>query len=103
MLPMRAGEQRTTVLERRSKESPAGLAVTLESSNSGSVTVRYEIDGTPVAFRLDLRAIPQHFGGVRRLIECPLRAPNGEPCDRAARVLYLPPGAKFFGCRRCHR
>jgi hypothetical protein len=33
---------------------------------------------------------------------CPLLKPNGTPCNRRCRILYLPPGAKYFGCRECY-
>jgi hypothetical protein len=33
---------------------------------------------------------------------CPL-AQGGRPCRKRVLLLYLPDGARFFGCRRCHR
>lgn len=33
---------------------------------------------------------------------CPL-VRQGRPCGARVRKLYLPPGARYFGCRRCYR
>jgi hypothetical protein len=33
--------------------------------------------------------------------QCPLMV-NGSACNRRVGRLYLPPGARFFGCRACH-
>jgi hypothetical protein len=32
---------------------------------------------------------------------CPLIV-NGRPCGRRVGKLYLPPSARYFGCRHCH-
>ena len=42
-----------------------------------------------------------HFGGNRLWFTCPLVRPSG-PCNRRAAKLYLPPGGRYFGCRRCY-
>lgn len=42
------------------------------------------------------------FGGWRWWFRCPLIT-NGIACKRRVGKLYLPPGAKYFGCRICHR
>jgi hypothetical protein len=41
------------------------------------------------------------FGGLRWWFVCPL-AVNGRDCGRRVGKLYLPDGARYFGCRRCH-
>ncbi len=46
-------------------------------------------------FGIPLRATPQHFGGRRWWLHCPL-------CSRRFAKLYLPPGEPNFGCRTCH-
>lgn len=33
---------------------------------------------------------------------CPI-AIKGVPCRRRCRLLFMPPGEGFFGCRHCHR
>jgi hypothetical protein len=48
-----------------------------------------------------LEATPTQFGGRRWWFICPLIV-RGIPCNRRAGKLYLPPGAKYFGCRKCH-
>jgi hypothetical protein len=42
-----------------------------------------------------------YFGGRRWWFVCPLIV-RGIACNRRAGKLYLPPGAKYFGCRKCH-
>ncbi|NUO79351.1 hypothetical protein HUU05_04685 [candidate division KSB1 bacterium] len=42
-----------------------------------------------------------YFGGVRDWFMCPL-SKEGRPCGRRCRVLYLPHGAQYFGCRLCY-
>ena len=43
-----------------------------------------------------------NFGGLRWWFRCPLFL-DGEPCNRRASKLYLPPEGRYFGCRRCHQ
>jgi hypothetical protein len=54
-----------------------------------------------VEVRVPLETTRPHFGGVRWWFVCPL-AVNGRACGRRAGKLYLPPGARYFGCRRCY-
>ena len=42
------------------------------------------------------------FGGLRWWFVCPLTV-DGVACTRRVGKLYLPPGARYYGCRRCHR
>jgi hypothetical protein len=42
-------------------------------------------------------------GGERLYINCPIVMENGNQCDKAASILYLPPGEKMLGCRDCHK
>jgi hypothetical protein len=43
------------------------------------------------------------YRGVRRWwFVCPLIV-NDAPCGRRVGKLYLPPSARYFGCRTCHR
>ena len=48
-----------------------------------------------------LDTTPCHFGGERFWFICPLTT-NGSACRRRVAKLYLPPGAKYFGCRHCY-
>lgn len=42
-----------------------------------------------------------HFGGLRWWFICPLIV-RGRACWRRVGKLYLPNGAKYFGCRHCY-
>jgi hypothetical protein len=58
-------------------------------------------DVEDVRIPVSLEATATQFGGQRWWFICPLIV-RGVPCDRRAGKLYLPPGARYFGCRRCH-
>jgi hypothetical protein len=58
-------------------------------------------DKEDVNIPVRLEATPTQFGGQRWWFICPLIV-RGVVCGRRAGKLYLPPGAKFFGCRMCH-
>ena len=53
-------------------------------------------------YSVSVVATPCYFGGKRWWFICPLVA-NGQACQRRCRIIYLPPGAEYFGCRECHR
>lgn len=42
-----------------------------------------------------------HYGGKRWWYICPL-SKSGRICGRRCRILYLPQGASYFGCRECY-
>jgi len=69
-----------------------GPTVTLHfrwrGSNDGRIPIR-------------LQTTPTQFGGERCWFTCPLII-NGVACNRRAGKLYLPPGARYFGCRTRH-
>jgi hypothetical protein len=66
------------------------------------VTLHYRWRETEnVAVPVRLETAPTRFGGRRWWFTCPLCS-NGTPCNRRAGKLYLPPGARYFGCRLCH-
>lgn len=48
-----------------------------------------------------LDTTPCHFGGFRFWFICP-RLPDGFPCNKRVRTLYLPPDSRLFGCRTCY-
>lgn len=67
-----------------------------------TITLHYpwqagEVTQTP--FRL--QTTPTQFCGERWWFTCPLYV-NGVACNRRVGKLFLPPGAKYFGCRHCH-
>ena len=59
-------------------------------------------DSEDVEFPILLRPTATHFGGLRWWFTCPLIV-NGVACQRRVGKLYLPPRARYFGCRNCHR
>lgn len=69
---------------------------------SDAVRVAYRLRDRDLAYSIALRSVAQHFGGARWFFECPTLMPNGEPCERRVRTLYLPPGGGYFRCRHCH-
>jgi hypothetical protein len=52
-------------------------------------------------YRFVLTTTRPRFGGLRWWFVCPLIL-GGRPCGRRVGKLYLPPGARYFGCRHCH-
>jgi hypothetical protein len=77
-------------------DSPAALRFmyTVTDRNTGEKT---EYD-----YLIELTSTPCNFGGERWWFVCPLTV-NGVKCTRRARIIYLPYGAEYFGCRECHR
>jgi hypothetical protein len=67
-----------------------------------TVTLHYRWRGTEdIRIPVRLEATPTQFGGWRWWFTCPLIL-HGVACNRRAGKLYLPPGARYFGCRKCH-
>ena len=67
-----------------------------------TITLHYRWrDSKDVRFPVRLQTTPTQFGGERWWFTCPLIV-NGVACNRRAGKLYLPPGARYFGCRKCH-
>jgi len=54
-----------------------------------------------MSYRVELETTALPWGGVRWWFRCPLSV-NGVPCGRRVAKIHLPPGARHFGCRRCH-
>jgi len=73
-------------------DSPAGPTITLHYRWRDSEDVRISVH---------LQTTPTQFGGERWWFTCPLIV-GGVACNRRAGKLHLPPGAKYFGCRKCH-
>lgn len=66
-----------------------------------TVTLGYAWGNEEVEIPIRMDSTPTQFGGKRWWFICPL-AVNGKACDRRVRKLYVPSGAKYFGCRKCH-
>src|SRR6516165_10598970 len=72
------------------------------SAEAPIVTLHYrwrDAEGVRIPVRLE--TTPTQFGGRRWWFICPLIV-RGVVCNRRAGKLYLPPGARYFGCRKCH-
>lgn len=70
--------------------------------DSATVTFHYCWRGSEnVQIPVRLQTTPMHFGGKRWWFTCPLIV-NGVACNRRVGKLHLPPGARYFGCRKCH-
>jgi hypothetical protein len=67
-----------------------------------TVTLYYRWrDTEDVRILVRLTTTPTQFGGTRWWFTCP-GIGRGVACHRRVGKLYLPPGAKYFGCRKCH-
>jgi hypothetical protein len=67
-----------------------------------TITIHYRWrDSEDVRIPVRLQTTPTQFGGERWWFTCPLIV-NGMACNRRVGKLYLPPGARYFGCRKCH-
>lgn len=66
-----------------------------------TVTLSYQWRGEDVLTEIHFQTTPTNFPGLRFWFECPL-AVRGAACCRRSFKLYLPPGARHFGCRRCY-
>jgi hypothetical protein len=53
-------------------------------------------------YTIPVAATPCNYGGERWWYICPLIV-NGKNCQRRCRIIYMPSGAEYFGCRECHR
>ena len=96
------GTARGSLIWHNDQEKTGAAGYRIER-NTGGIVYRllYWINGVDVDLPIWIEWIPQHFGGVRWWFRCPL-AVNKTPCGRRAGKLYLPPGGRYFGCRRCH-
>jgi len=82
-------------------KSSIGYFVT-GSDEAPIVMLHYrELDSEDVRIPVRLETTPTQFGGRRWWFICPLIV-RGIACNRRAGKLYLPPGARYFGCRKCH-
>jgi hypothetical protein len=54
-----------------------------------------------VEYEIALQTTRPYFGGLRWWFTCPLIT-RGRACERRVGRLYLPPGARYYGCRHCY-
>jgi len=62
------------------------------------VMLIYTTDGVPVRYPVGIWETHPNFGGIRHYFICPIVGCKSFKVDK----LYLPPKAKYFGCRRCY-
>jgi len=74
-------------------EGPCGLRFSYRIERRGE---RREFD-----YSVKIVSTDCHFGGRRYWFVCPL-VTDGCVCRRRCRILYLPDGSDYFGCRECH-
>lgn len=87
----------------RDREVGAVALWVLSRDEAGAhASLSYNASGTPVEVPLRLVVTRPPLGGTRWWWCCPL-AVDGRPCGRRVQKLYLPPSARVFGCRSCHR
>jgi hypothetical protein len=65
--------------------------------------LRYQLpqSGEAMNYTVRLTTTRPRFGGLRWWFTCPVVV-NHQACGRRVGKLYLPPGARNFGCRQCH-
>ena len=88
----------------------ASISYQVESGDNGPRGLRfiYTITESGTAGKKDYNYIIPvtstrcNYGGKRWWFICPLVV-NGRACQRRCRIVYLPPSAKYLGCRECHR
>jgi len=71
----------------------------LQDDSAAFLRLKYTCNERPCDYRIQMVTTRPHFGGVRWWFLCPLR-PNGRPCGRRVRGVYL--SGDYFGCRKCH-
>lgn len=81
----------------------SSISYEVGSAAANVVTLKYRCNkkrDVEIPVRLDTSK--PHFGGERVWFTCPLIV-DGVSCKRRCGKLYLPPGAHYFGCRKCHK
>ena len=94
---------------KRGEDVTASIGYRLERDADGPSAVWFwysvaERDGekTQYDYPIRLEFTLCHFGGRRWWFVCPLVV-NGRACGRRCRIVYLAPGAVYFGCRECYQ
>ena len=93
----------------RDEEIVASISYRLESGDECPIGVRfmYTIGSRNSEEKRDYNYVipvvstPCNFGGKRWWFRCPLVI-NNQFCQRRCRIVYMPPGAEYFGCRECY-
>lgn len=83
------------------RQASVGYSVTW-NADTPTVTLHYRLkDEIDVRIPVRLQVTYPALGGQRWWFTCPLIV-GGVACNRRVAKLYLPPSARYFGCRRCH-
>jgi len=93
----------------RKGEVIASISYLVESGENGPSGLRfiYTITDNETEKKKDYNYIIPvvstrcNYGGKRWWFICPPVV--GRSCQRRRRIVYMPPGAEYFGCRECHR
>jgi len=72
-----------------------------DGNGKPTLVLEYVCNKEPVNMEIAIAKVPQPYGGFRYWMECPLRSGSVQ-CNNRCLKLYLPPGAKYFGCRKCN-
>jgi hypothetical protein len=81
--------------------------IEIDADNRSSLIFRYTLTkngiryGFPLKYAVKTTTTPCRYGGQRYWFICPV-VRRGVPCLKVVRKLYLPPGARYFGCKRCY-
>jgi hypothetical protein len=88
--------------ERREQTSAIGYEVnTLDDPPWLRLTYTFTQSRDALDYRVRLTTTRPRLGGLRWWFVCPLVV-GGRPCNRRVGKLYLPPGARYYGCRHCY-
>ena len=92
-----------TIIWKRAVGSESKVGYSLKWNDGfPSVILQYQSpDDEEVRLSIRFQTSPTNFDGRRWWFTCPLTV-DGVACGRRAKKLYLPPGAKYFGCLACH-
>ena len=79
-----------------------GFSTSLGSDGKRVFRVSYRWgDSEDVSLPIRLQTTRLYFGGLRVWFTCPLIT-DWLVCNQRVKKLYLPPGRRYFGCRKCH-
>jgi hypothetical protein len=83
--------------------SSVGYEVDTRAMTDAWLRLCYTIthSGEKISYPIQLQTSRPPLGGLRWWFVCPLIV-SGVACQRRAAKLYLPAGAQYFGCRKCH-
>ena len=68
-------------------------------TGESEVTLIYTANGVPMRYPVQIWDTSPTYGGIRHYFLCPLVGCKSFKVDK----LYLPPTAKYFGCRLCYK